>query len=275
MAFVIISCVLLVAIAALVYAGRSSARSLIEATNTARDDMGKLALEAEPLMIDEGVVMKLPKPVVTYLDLATPEVDEGVRVARIRQRTTVRDELGDKGKTFEAEQLLAMEPPGYVWSAVGPGLTSPFRSERFDRQEGDGVTSTFGTFNMDESKGREYGQAAALRFWAEALTFPEAVCHPDLSWDPVSAERARLFVKHREELIDVVVTFSSGLPSVFHSQRFRNVAGAPVLTPWSANFKNWEIISGRLYPRTWESVWHLPEGDLIELETEIVGLDVQ
>ena len=62
------------------------------------------------------------------------------------------------------------------------------------------------------------------------------------------------------------------LPSAVHAERYRDVDGKQVLTPWSGYTRDWKHVAERLFPMKWESVWHLPEGDLTAVRIEILEL---
>lgn len=277
MLVVVIVCILVLLVVGVVIALQSAGKKAQAQDATDRVQLIARGSDAAPTMADEGVALRLPPPLVKYLDLATPDEETGVRVAVLRQRGTIRSELGDQGSSFEAEQVYSMKPPGFLWLAKTAGMPPVVVRDHYIDGEGLHVERYFGAFAMDdESRGPEIDQAAALRYWCEVMAFPEMVTHPSVEWDKVSDDKARLFARHGEQLFDVVVSFgTNGFPKSFHAERFREVGSERVLTPWSAVFSDWEIIDGRLFPRTWESIWHLSEGDLTAVKMEILSVRIE
>jgi uncharacterized protein DUF6544 len=73
--------------------------------------------------------------------------------------------------------------------------------------------------------------------------------------------------------MSAVVEFDGGgFPVAVHADRYREVNGTPVLTPWSGHSRDWKVMEGRPFPTTWESVWHLPEGDFVAVRMQILSV---
>lgn len=277
MAYVVIVCLLVAIVVAVIAAVQATKKK-----TAAQDVADRLALlsaaeGAEPMVADEGVALQLPPPVLKYLDLATPDDERGIRAVTLRQRGLMRFERGDKGTPFEAEHTITVSPAGYLWLAHTTAVPPVAVREQWINGRGSMQSRIAGAISFDDpAEGAEIDQAAALRFWSEVVTFPELVTHPHLEWQKGSDERARLFARHGDELLDIVVAFgSNGFPQSFHANRFREVDGSRAMVPWSALYKDWEIVDGRLYPRRWHSVWHFPDGDFVEVEAEVTSLRIQ
>ncbi|MHA6526041.1 DUF6544 family protein [Tessaracoccus sp. G1721] len=60
-----------------------------------------------------------------------------------------------------------------------------------------------------------------------------------------------------------VVVDDDGAPVDFHTEdRFADLPGGPVRTPWSTPIDGWRVADGRRIPTRGSAVWHLPDGDL-------------
>jgi hypothetical protein len=179
---------------------------------------------------------------------------------------------------FEAEQAYSFDPPGFVWRAradVAP-LVHMMARDRFVDGRGNMRITVEGALTVADVVGPEIDQGAGLRHWGEVLAFPEVVLHPALRWEPIDERRARMTVRQGALEMSGVVEFDAeGHPSATHAQRFRDVNGTGVLTPWSGLSTGWKTIDGRLFPSHWESVWHLPEGDLVAVKMDVVAVSTE
>jgi hypothetical protein len=63
-----------------------------------------------------------------------------------------------------------------------------------------------------------------------------------------------------------------GLPISIRADRFRDVGGTSVLTPWSGHIRDWKLLDGRMFPTSWESIWHLPDGDFSAVRMEVLSV---
>lgn len=60
-----------------------------------------------------------------------------------------------------------------------------------------------------------------------------------------------------------VVVDDAGLPVDFHTEdRWADLPGGPVRSPWSTPVEGWQYSDGRPLPKRASAVWHLPDGDL-------------
>jgi hypothetical protein len=76
-------------------------------------------------------------------------------------------------------------------------------------------------------------------------------------------------------LVAAVEFDAEGLPVAVVADRFRDVGGEGVLTRWSGHFRDWKELGGRPFPSAWESVWHLPEGELSVVQMEILAVETE
>jgi hypothetical protein len=73
--------------------------------------------------------------------------------------------------------------------------------------------------------------------------------------------------------LDASVEFTAdGEPTAFHANRYRDVNGEPVQTPFSGFLTDWEVVDGRRIPAHWEAVWHLAEGHLTYVRIDVLAV---
>ena len=73
--------------------------------------------------------------------------------------------------------------------------------------------------------------------------------------------------------MDASVEFTAdGEPTAFHANRYRDVNGQQVLTPFSGFLTDWKVVDGRRIPAHWEAMWHLAEGDLTYVRIDVLAV---
>lgn len=225
----------------------------------------------EPPAVDAA----LPAPVRRYLEVTGSTGTGGLKAAVMQQRGRLRAALDKPWMPFVAEQAYAFEPPGFVWLAdarLAP-LVSLLARDKFVDGRGNMLITVLGLVVVADASGPEIDLGAGLRFWGELISFPEAVLNRHLRWEEMDARHARVHIEQGPLKMSATIEFDArGFPVAMHAERFRDVAGQFVLTPWSGNFRDWGKIDGRLLPTRWEAVWHLPEGDFPAVEIEVLGV---
>ncbi len=217
----------------------------------------------------------LPPPVRRYLEVARAEGRPLLRAAVVRQRGAIRTGAGKPWMPFDSEQVYSMEPPGFVWLARARAapLVHIMARDAFVGGKGNMFIRLLGAVTVADARGPGIDQGAGLRYWSEAVLFPEMALDPHLRWEPLDDRRARMTVVQDDLTMPTVVEFDGdALPIATHAERYRDVGGRQVLTPWSGYSRDWKLVDGRLFPTRWESVWHLPEGDLEAVRMEILGV---
>jgi hypothetical protein len=235
-------------------------------------DLLRRAREAAPSASRPDATAKLPQPVRRYLEVTRAFHAPGLRAAILKQRGSLRAGAGKPWMPFESEQAYSMEPPGFVWLArayVVP-LVSMLARDKFVDGEGHMLVSLLGLVTVADRRGPEMDLGAGLRYWGEIISFPEMATSRYLRWEPIDDHRARLRIEQGGLAMSAAVDFGEdGLPTGIHAQRYRDVDGIPVLTPWSGHSRQWQPFGRRLFPTDWESVWHLPEGDFNAVKMEV------
>ena len=252
--------------------GASQFRQRFEAE---KSELHARSRAAEAVGIASRALHPLPLPVRRYLEVTGSNGQLAARVAMLEQRGTLRMAPDKPWIPFTAEQVYSFAPPGFLWMAnarVAP-LVPMLARDRFVADRGNMLVRLLGVFTVADASGREIDQGAALRYWGEIVCFPASVLDPALQWEAIDDHRARLVVTLAGSTVQAVVEFDdAGLLTAVHADRWRDVGGKGVLTPWSGTSRNWKDFNGRLFPAQWESVWHLPEGDFTAVRIENLRL---
>lgn len=233
------------------------------------------ARSAPPPAGADSEVAHLPSPVRRYLEVTRAVGKPVPRFAVLQQRGGLRTAADKPWMPFESEQVYSLEPPGFVWFArakLAPGVHMLAR-DKFVDMRGNMWVTLEGLVTLADGVGPEMDQGAALRFWGEVLAFPELVRSPYVRWEAMTDTQARVRIEQGGLKLEAVIEYDAqGLPVAMHAQRYRDVNGKAVLTPWTGHSREWRELDGRLFPTRWESVWHLPEGDFPAVRMEILHL---
>lgn len=230
---------------------------------------------AKPLAAPAPESGALPEPVRRYLEVTKAAQRPPLTFAILKQRGALRIAAGKPWMPFESEQVYTLDPPGFVWLAKARAapLVSMLARDEFVAGKGNMLVTLLGALTMADARGPEMDLGAGLRYWGEIIAFPEALRSRELRWAALDARRARLAIEQGDLRMAAVVEFGGdGLPVAVHADRYRDASGTQVLTPWSGRMEEWKPVDGRLFPTRWESVWHLPEGDLSVVRMQILAV---
>jgi hypothetical protein len=203
----------------------------------------------------------LPPPVRRYAEACGAARHSPVRAARVRHGGTFRPRPDRPWLAIRGEQYFASDPPGFVWWGrvrVAPGVWIDAR-DRSIEGVGNMRIMLASTLRLADVRGRELDEAALQRLLAEMVWFPTALLDArHVRWEPVDDTRARatLTVRGREG----AATFhfdANGLPSRITADRYRDVDGEAVLTPWTGECGSYRDVDGLRVPFRLEAIWHV------------------
>jgi hypothetical protein len=222
----------------------------------------------------------LPGPVVRYLDLSGAARREPVRSVRLRHGGTFRPAFDKPWLPIRGEQYFGARPPGFVWWGrirLAPGLWLEARDTSLGGQGGM-LVEVASVWTLADARGPELDQGALVRLLAEMAWFPTAFLDGrHVAWAPIdqASARATLRVGGRE----VAATFHfgpDGLPSGVAADRYRDVGGKGVLTPFLGEYRDYREVGGLLIPFRCEVSWQVDgrAQPYARWELEQVELDV-
>ena len=195
----------------------------------------------------------LPLPVQKYLQVTRSLQKPGLKIAILMQRGTLRAAADKPWMPFQAEQVYSIDPPAFVWLANArfAPLVRLLARDKFVGGKGNMLITLLGLFVIADARGPQIDLGAGLRYWGEIVAFPEAIRSQYLRWEPVNEQRARLTIEQGSLKMSAVIEFNGdGFPIGVHTDRYRDVKGKT----------------------SWESVWHLTEGDFTAVRMEIVAV---
>ncbi len=210
----------------------------------------------------------LPAPVARYFDFALTSGQPRVRSVRIEHAGRFRTgDLEAGWSPFHSVQHFTAEPPGFVWDAsirVAPFLSVRVR-DSYIGGRGAMLGKVAGVLPVVDQQGTvELAAGALLRWLAEAAWFPTALLpRPGLSWEAVDDSTARATFVDSGNTVSMECRFGDdGRMVRIRAERFRDVDGVGVATPWEVEFGEYAEFEGMRIPVEAEVAWLLPEGRL-------------
>lgn len=206
----------------------------------------------------------LPAPVRRYFEFALGPRQPRVRVARLYQSGTFATRR-DAWAPFRATEVFTVSPPGFVWDArirMAPLVGVHVRDSLLD-----GVGTMHGEVAalvpvVDQTGTPEMAAGTLLRYLAETPWLPTALLpEAGVHWSPIEAQTARATLEHGGTTVSMEVHFGAqGEISRITANRFRDVDGKAVLTPWEGRYFDYVVRDGMRVPGRAEVGWHLEDG---------------
>ncbi|MGY1792396.1 DUF6544 family protein [Geodermatophilus sp. SYSU D00525] len=108
------------------------------------------------------------------------------------------------------------------------------------------------------------------------LLAPAMLLHPRTGWEDRGEDRFVVSVTDAGRTVSAVVALDgSGRPLDFRTEdRWADLPGGPVRTPWTTPVTGWTVRGGRPTPTAVSAVWHRPEGDHRYGEMALADLDL-
>jgi hypothetical protein len=244
-----------------------------------RADAQRLFAAAGPGAPRSASPEALPGPVRRYLEVSGALGRAPVRSVRLRHGGRFRASLDGAWMPIRGEQYFTTDAPGLVWWGrirMAPGLWVDGRDLSLGG-EGNMLVRAASTIPLGDSRGPEMDQGALQRLLGEMTWFPTALLDERyVTWAPLddASALATLRVGGRE----VSVTFhfgADGLPTRVTADRFRDVEGRGVPTPWSGGSADFREVGGLWLPFRMTGFWHVDgrERQYVDFEVEAVEFD--
>lgn len=203
----------------------------------------------------------LPAPVRRYAEASGAAQHAPVRAVRLRHGGTLRPGFDKPWLEIRGEQYFASDPPGFLWRGrvrAAPGVWID-ACDRSIEGEGNMRVVLASTLPLADVRGQEMDEASLQRLLGEMVWFPTALLDTRyVRWTPVDDTHARATLRVRGR--EGVATFqfdANGMPARITADRYRDVKGKPVLTPWTGECSGYREHDGLRVPFRMEAVWHV------------------
>ncbi len=208
-----------------------------------------------------------PSPVVRYFELALTPGQPLIRGARVEQTGEIRIGGSDsEWSPFTARQHFGTDPPGFVWDATirtAPFLTVRVRDTYLNGGGSTRVKLASLITVADQSGHPKLDTGALHRYLAEAVWVPTALLPVHgIVWEAINATTARATLTDAASTISLEFQFdeNGAIVGAYTPQRYREVAGAFVPTPWRCSYGNYTRVDRMRVPMEGAVEWVLPEG---------------
>lgn len=207
----------------------------------------------------------LPAPVARYFAFAMSPTQPRIRRARIRWAGELQMAGSHGWAPFQAVQHFSVQPPGFVWDAtirIAPMLTI-HALDRYIAGQPASQARVAALFSLGSARATSEAAAAALaRHLAERVWLPTALRPTEgVGWTAIDATCARATLADRGTSVSVDFRFDQdGRIVSFSGERYRQVDGQAVLTPWRGRFGDYVRAAGLMIPMTAEVDWAPCEG---------------
>jgi len=236
---------------------------------------------SEPVVDHERLSESVPPPVARFLRYVIPDGFPVVQRVVARETGRLRLASDSPWHAFSARHEATAEPPGFTWDArVRMGFLRARVLDRYADGLGETRVRLFSLVPAGRSAGREVGASALVRWLGEAAIIPTALLPgPYLAWEPVDDVSARAVLRVHGHSISAVFTFDEAGQRlrVDSDDRYRDVGGRPVRTPWTGYFHRFTEAGGFRVPTAGVSVWR-PAGErafaVVRLRIESIEYDL-
>jgi hypothetical protein len=181
-----------------------------------------------------------------WLPLDAWQYNSGLEVARL----------------FRMRLLVARVVPMWGWDTYRAGT-------------GRMLGKALGLVTVADGSGPEFDTGELVTWLNDAvLLAPAMLLDARIGWEPVGKDGFRVSVTDAGRTVSAQVFLDEeGRPRDFRTEdRWADLPGGPVRTPWSTPVQGWTVVDGRPRITGGTAVWHLPEGEYSYGEMALVDL---
>ncbi|MGH8807657.1 MAG: DUF6920 family protein [Noviherbaspirillum sp.] len=241
---------------------RQTAREMLRR----QEQLLRLPVAARSRPFGIGELAQLPVPVARYLRYALRDGQAAVRVARYRQRGTLRIAPGSKRwLQFDAQQAIVPSAHSFLWNArVGLApLLHLHAQDAYCAGQGSARISLLSAMTVAESQPCIELNAASLhRYLAEAVWYPTALLpSAGVVWSAIDEQRALATLSNAGITVSLEFRFNAAgeVVAVHTPARWRSVKDGFELMPWEGRFRDYQEIAGMRVPVEAEAGWYVAD----------------
>jgi hypothetical protein len=224
----------------------------------------KEAAETPGAVVDPRPLDFLPPPVSRYFRHVLAEGQRRIRWARFTQEGTIRtDPESSRWLPFQAEQVVSLQPPGFLWNArvdMAP-LLHVRVLDGYHNGQGSSQVRLLSAVSVARDRDRPEINAAALhRYLAEAVWYPTALLpQAGVRWTAIDDTRALATLTDRDVTVSLEFRFNAAgeAAGIYTPGRWRRVAVGYEQTPWEGHFHAYTERGGMRVPSGGDVAWYL------------------
>jgi hypothetical protein len=134
-----------------------------------------------------------------------------------------------------------------------------------------------GLVTVADGQGPEFDVSELVTWLDDAvLMAPGMLLRGRMTWEPTGDDSFRVTVRDSGHTATAEVFLDgAGRPrDVRTEDRWADLPGGPVRTPWSTPVHGWTVVDARPRPTGGSAVWHLPDGDFTYGEMTLAALEL-
>lgn len=212
-------------------------------------------------------IAELPAPVKKYFAFALSPGQPLVVTAQTTSRGEFRMRPRGRWHSFSATQYYSVAPRAFLWDAainLAP-LVEVQVTDRYQNGEGAIYARAAAVVPVvDEHGTPELASGELLRYLAEAVVMPTALLPSSgVLWTAVDDSTARATLSDRGTTVSAIFHFGlRGEIVRVTAERYRDVNGKAVMTPWVGQFREYKSVQGMMVPMVGEVAWILQGGTI-------------
>jgi hypothetical protein len=227
-------------------------------------------------LVTAEMLENLPEPVQRYLNYTGIVGTPWIESVYLKQTGRFRLAADRPWMPVKAEEWYATSPPSLFWKARFKIAGLPLLSARDSYEDGHGhmFGKIAGLFTVFDVRGEEMDQGVMLRYLNEIIWFPSAFLGQNITWQAVDDGAADATFTDQGKSVTARLFFDEeGRLTNFVAERYREIGGDFSLDTWATPITQYGQLAGLNLPLRGQAVWHLPEGDLVYADLEIVELE--
>jgi hypothetical protein len=184
-----------------------------------------------------------------------------VRTVRLLHGGTFQPSVDARPFAIRGEQYFTSEPPAFLWWGrirVAPGIWIDGRDRSVDGA-GNLLVRAVSTVTLADARGPQLDEGELQRLLGELAWLPTALRDGRyVRWEPIDGASARAFLRVGGREGQLVFHFGpDGWPTRVTADRWRDVDGRAVLTPWQGELGGWREVGGLRVPFRLAATWIL------------------
>lgn len=221
-------------------------------------------------------INKLPYPVKNWLKNSGCIGKEMTRTVFITQKAKMKMKPNqEKWYAASAEQLFALDKPGFVWTVklkMSPIIKIRGRDIFIDGK-GAMLIRMNSLINIVNEKGPKIDEGTAQRFLGEIVWFPSAAVSSFITWEPIDKLSAKATFNYKGTMASGIFYFNDqGDIIKFSALRYKENEPDAKRYEWVIKVKQHSILNGVKIPTQMEATWILESGPWTWLELDILDV---
>jgi hypothetical protein len=229
--------------------------------------------EGEAPLVTEERIQSLPEPVKKWLNttgiVGRPEIRRGW----VRQSAQMKMKPGqEKWYTAKAEQLIATDPPAFLWTVrmkMNPLISIKGR-DKFVDGKGEMRIRMNSLINVVNEKGEKMDEGTLQRYLGEIVWYPSAALSPFITWEAIDESSAKATMRYKGTEESGIFFFNENGDFVkFSAMRFKGNTPDAKRYEWIITVRKHAVMDGIKIPVEMDATWKLDEGDWTWLKMTI------